>query len=232
MENFWNNSKWYISSVVKIESFNGSFEWCNNRFFNLLSFRSLFNWNIFKTFNFNMLVLFACNWLVLISINLNNSFVDVFFCRCDRFVQKDWVICFWNSCQWDIVLTINSLECSDFSICFLFNCMRSIYWLCWQFYWYIYFLINENWSNFFVSNWMELLLIDCNNNFWRSFNIWLYSIFESCMVWFWNDWLWNICVVSNFESMNIIFSLYNFLDLSSFWSFLYWNVFTSFNSNW
>lgn len=169
MENFWNINKWNICFIVEWESLNRSFEWCDNWFFNLLSFWNLINWNIFNSFNINRFIWFASDWFVLISINLNDSFVYIFFSWCYWFIWKDWMISFWNCSQWNILLSINTFECSSYSFSFWFNSVWGIYSFYWLFNWNKYFFINKNRCYFFISNWLELLLINCNNNFWSSF---------------------------------------------------------------
>ena len=125
----------------------------------------LMDWNINNPTNNDLLVSFICNWFVKFSINFDSSCSYCITSNRNWFINKDCLVGFRNNFKWNICLLANLdnvyFGSSIFSLNWGWNfCVGRCF-----FYWNVYYIINDNWSDFLICNWAEVLSIDFNDNF-------------------------------------------------------------------
>lgn len=192
------------------------------------------NWNVEFTHKCNWFWCFISNWLEVFTVYINNILIYCLWCCLNRCVFEDWQVCFWNGFGWN-VSNWSNVECVDGSLScwdkWLFNINVNWSFMNWQ----VCNSVKCDWFNCSVVNWNEIISIDCNNSGDLSSRInWCDFVSEDSCVKLWNNWKWNISLISYFECVNWTFIfIYNcFTSVDMLWSWINWNIFYSLNCQW
>jgi len=183
------------------------------------------NWDVLDFLNNNWLTGSTLVRNKVLSIEANYWGFNSLIVDWNWFIGKYWFVYIWNNINWDIIL-LSNCECADFFIRFWFQWVFHINSFDWFSNWNESSVINNNWFYCFVCNWEILLTVYINNNFWWSFNIWNYSIFENSLVLLWNNCQWNVSRFTDLDCVNFFvnWGLNCLLNNNIFWSLNYWNV--------
>ena len=183
---FRDNFQWNVCLVSLFDSFYFSFLLWLDWMFDIFSIFNLFNRNIDNIILCDWLDCFVCNWNEMLIINFDYNFWYWFYCW-DNWVSKYWFINFWNNIYWNVCL-VSEIENIDFSIKWCMNSFWNVVCFSSRFNWNIWYFVNDNRTESFISDWNIMTTIYFNNSVMKSFVVDLY--------WFINEY-WCICFWNN-----------------------------------
>lgn len=229
---FWDSSQWNIGVISNFECINRSLNlWLNWRRSINLNWCS-FNWNESFSIDSHRLGIFGISRNEILTINSENSW---FFRSWFNHALEYASIWLWNYFKWN-VSQISDIESIYFALLidfnFSFNGIVGFWFIDWNI---------DNSSNYYLLVRLTYFWFVKNSiNFDSScfdccIGNWNFDIFKDCLVDFWNNFQWNVSLLSNYNWLNnssVSFSLYWGCNFDSGRCLFDWNVDYFINDHW